>query len=111
MNEGLRSVARAILLAALAGAAGCVNSPVVPPYGSFFNFTAAPVDIAFDQNGVGPRVGKAKARSILYLFSFGDASVAAAARDGGISVVDHVDCQILNVLFFYASYETIVRGR
>lgn len=104
-----------LLTACLACACGTtpVRSTVVPPYASRgFNSTSAPVDITFEENGIGPREGHSKARSVFWLFSWGDASVATAARNGSISVVDHIDCRLFNVIFgFYQSYETIVYGR
>jgi hypothetical protein len=42
--------------------------------------------------------------------AFGDASVAAAAADAGITKVGSVDKKKFNVLFFYMQRCTIVTG-
>ena len=63
--------------------------------------------------GRGPRekFGQACARSVLGLIAFGDASITAAMRDGGISEIAWVDYEVLNVLLVYAHSCTIVHGR
>jgi len=53
--------------------------------------------------------GSAKAEGIL-LFSWGDASISAAAAAGKITRIHHVDSETMNVLGVYARYETIVYG-
>lgn len=93
---------------------GCVISPrtpVLPYYGTLFNHTSAPVDITFNKTRIGDRVGKASAISVLGLISFGDCSIHAAAMSGGIQSVDHVDCELTNILGLFGKYETIVYGR
>ena len=59
--------------------------------------------------GLGSKVGRAKAEGIL-LFSFGDASIATAMKQGGITRVQCVDNETLNVLGIYARYETVAYG-
>jgi hypothetical protein len=66
---------------------------------------------AVTSNQAGNRVGQACASSILGLVATGDASVEAARRAGGITLITSVDGQSSNVLFFYTKYCTIVRGR
>jgi hypothetical protein len=56
------------------------------------------------------KVGKSSTTSILFLFAWGDASVAAAARDGGITTIRHADYEYLNVIGLYTSFTTVVRG-
>ena len=57
----------------------------------------------------GPKVGRAEAWGIL-VFATGDASISAAAANGGITRIHHVDHETLNILGIYAKYTTIVRG-
>jgi hypothetical protein len=59
---------------------------------------------------VGTKQGQACANSILGIAATGDASIAAAARNGGISNVTTVDRRAKSVLMFWAQYCTIVRG-
>jgi hypothetical protein len=56
-----------------------------------------------------PKVGRAEAWGIL-LFATGDASIEAAANNGGIKRIHHVDQETFNILWLYARYTTIVHG-
>ncbi len=87
------------------------RTPVLPPFGGFYNDTTSPVDTTFESTSIGPKEGRSVAINILSLVSFGDASVGTAARMGGIDTVDQIDCRIFNVLGIYQRYETIVTGR
>jgi hypothetical protein len=98
------------LAAALTVQTGCLIAPVVPPVGGVFNNTRAPMDIGFEETQLGSKVGKSSTTSILFLFAWGDASVAAAARDGGITTIRHADYEYLNVIGLYTSFTTVVRG-
>ena len=55
------------------------------------------------------KVGRAKAEGILVV-SFGDASISAAAAQGGITKIHHVDNEVTNYFGVYAAYETVVYG-
>ena len=79
---------------------GCVYTHVLTPY-----------DTNLDKTVLGQKKGKAAMHSVLWLVAWGDASTAAAARDGGIGVVNHMDREFLNVLFgVYTETTTIVYG-
>jgi hypothetical protein len=70
-----------------------------------------PYDTNLDKTVLGQKKGKAAMHSVLWLVAWGDASTAAAARDGGIGVVNHMDREFLNVLFgVYTETTTIVYG-
>jgi len=58
---------------------------------------------------IGTKEGKACARSILTLVADGDASIAAAAKNGGIRNVTSVDHETTWTLIF-GEFCTIVRG-
>jgi hypothetical protein len=66
---------------------------------------------AVSSNQAGNRVGQACASSILGIIATGDASTEAARRAGGITLITSVDEETSNILFFYAKFCTIVRGR
>jgi hypothetical protein len=68
------------------------------------------MDVDFEDTQLGSKVGKSSTTSILGLFAWGDASIAAAARDGGITRVRHADYEFLNVIGIYMSFTTVVRG-
>jgi TRL-like protein family len=79
---------------------GCVYTHVLTPY-----------DTNLDKTVLGQKKGKAAMHSILWLVAWGDASTAAAAKDGRIGVVNHMDREFLNVLFgVYTETTTIVYG-
>ena len=56
-----------------------------------------------------PKVGRAEAWGIL-LYATGDASIAAAMNNGGITRIHHIDNETMNILGIYAKYTTIVNG-
>lgn len=59
----------------------------------------------------GSKTGYSTARSILGVVAFGDAGIAAAAKDGGIKKIESVDTKTTNILFgVYTSVTTIVTG-
>ncbi len=93
------------LLCALA-LSGCAGVPLVG---------GAYTDIQYSEdataNPIGNRVGEACAVSYLGLVATGDASIEAARRNGGITMISTVDKSHKNILFFYAKNCTIVRGR
>jgi hypothetical protein len=79
---------------------GCVYTHVLTPY-----------DINLDKTVLGQKTGKAAMQSVLWLFAWGDASTAAAAKQGGITTVNHMDREFLNVVFgIYTETTTIVYG-
>jgi len=93
----------------LAGALVGCSSLRQPVIGGIYSDVVASQDVSSNQ--AGNRVGQACATSILGLVATGDASVEAARRAGGITLITSVDGQSSNILFIYAKYCTIVRGR
>jgi len=89
-----------VLLAALFAFSGCAYVNVKTPYDSDLN-----------QTSLGDKVGRASCYSILWLIAWGDAGTAAAAKNGNISVINHMDEQVVSVLFgLYLRSTTIVYG-
>lgn len=71
----------------------------------------SPLDINVDRTTLGERTGVAEARSILWLFAWGDASYAAAAANGGITTIRHADQETFVVLFgLYSRWKAVVYG-
>jgi len=88
------------LLAAAFLLAGCLYSNVVAPLSTDLNKTT-----------LGKKEGRASNHSVLWLVSWGDAGVAAAAKNGGLTTVNHMDVKIRNILFgLYTKETTIVYG-
>ncbi len=87
-------------LAVIFLATGCLYTHVLTPY-----------DTNLDKTVLGQKTGKATMYSILGLVAWGDASSAAAAKQGGISTMNHMDKEFLNIIFgIYTETSTIVYG-
>ena len=93
-------------------ATGCAffTAPVIPPVGGFFSNIESTLDVEFEDTRLGSKKGEATSSSVLSLFAFGDASAAAAVRDGGITTIYHADYKYFNVFFFYSSFTLVLYG-
>jgi hypothetical protein len=79
---------------------GCVYTHVLAPYDTDLNKTS-----------LGQKQGRASMESVLWLIAWGDASTSAAAKQGGLTTVNHMDREYLNVIFgLYTKTTTIVYG-
>lgn len=73
--------------------------------------TKTPFDEDLDKTELGSKVGTAEAYSLLWLVAWGDASYAAAAKNGNIKVLKHADQENLQVFFgMYTRWRVIVYG-
>ena len=79
-----------------------------PMQGTTFNETKYG-NIATDE-AVATKEGKACGTSILGWIAQGDASIAAAKANGGITKVSSVDHYAKSILFIYGEWCTIVKG-
>jgi len=62
-------------------------------------------------NNVGTKVGTATETRILGIFPFkGDHGIDAAAKNGGIKKISHVDVQTDNILYLFTKVTTKVYG-
>ena len=78
--------------------------------GCFVN-VKIPLDTDLDRTRLGDKVGESSAQSVLWLFFWGDAGTQAAAKQGGITTINHADQQVYTILFgVYARETTIVYG-
>ncbi len=68
----------------------------------------APLDTDLSSTSFGTKTGSASTHSILWLVAWGDAGTKAAADDGGLSVVNHMDIQIQSYLFGLYSKKTVI---
>ncbi len=104
----MRTVAMLLAVASVAMLAGCgavAMGPVIAPIAVDVMGPVSGVD-----NGVAAtKTGKSEAQGIL-IVAVGDASIATAMKNGGITRVHHIDSKTLNILGVYAKYETIVYG-
>ncbi len=92
-------VAAAVLVAMFL-LTGCLYTHVLTPY-----------DTNLDKTVLGQKTGKASMQSVLGLVAWGDASTAAAAKQGGITTVNHMDKEVFIYVFgIYTESTTIVYG-
>jgi len=113
MNKSQFMVLPGIALALfLIFSSGCVMAPVVPPIGGIYTNIMAPIDIESGTGKqIGSKTGEASTVAILGMVAFGDAGLNAAARNGGITRIYHVDYRFLNVfLGTYCKFTTVVYG-
>lgn len=110
MKKMMGAVAVALVASgALTGCAGLAysNRPVIGSIGVYAD-TAGNEKVT--DNGVGTKKGEACSSSILGIVTTGDASVASAAKAGGITKVGSVDNTFSNILGIYAHYCVEVSG-
>lgn len=73
--------------------------------------TKTPLDENLDQTTLGTKTGVAEAYSVLWMVAWGDASYAAAAKNGGITTLRHADQEVFTLFFgAYARYRVVVYG-
>jgi len=100
LGKALTAIAVSIILS------GCL--PVyTPAIGILMTDVTGPI---MSNGKVGAKEGRACAQSILMLVAQGDASIAAAAKDGGIKKIDTIDHYSRSILGIVADFCTIVRG-
>ena len=86
---------------------GCLYTNIHSPY-SYRSATPQEAKAAAGDETV---TGKTCYHSILWLVAWGDAGSAAAAKEGGITTLRHMDVETTFILFgVYASMTTIVYG-
>jgi len=70
-----------------------------------------PTDLDLNKTELGSKVGRASNTSVLWLFTWGNAGVHAAAQNGGLKVINHSDGELFSVFFgIYSKYTTVVYG-
>lgn len=98
-----------LVAATFALTSGCAAfSTRAPLTGFIFSDVKAGENIS-SNSGAG-KTGEACASSILGLVATGDASIATAAKSGGITKISYVDGYTNNILGVVAKYCTIVHG-
>lgn len=106
-----KMLALAILLGcAMLNACATYTAPVMPPCGSIYANVNAPIMVDYNKTEVAQKSGTATAQSILSMVSWGDASMNAAAQNGGLKTIEHADYHYYNILGLYQKFETIAYG-
>jgi hypothetical protein len=97
MNRGITLI---VLLSILLVFSGCAYVDIKTPF-----------DTDLDKTELGSKRGTAQAYSLLWLVSWGDASYAAAAKNGDIKVMKHADQEMQQVLLgLYTRWRVVVYG-
>lgn len=79
--------------------------------GCLYSHIKLPFDTNLDETQLGSKKGEATWRGVMWLVSWGDASTDAAAKQGGLTTINHMDQEIITVLFgLYTSQTTVVYG-
>lgn len=89
-------------------ATGCAMSSNAPVTGSIY--LGAKGATAATSNPVGAKTGESCATSYLGVIGLGDASVASAAKAGGITKIGSVSSDNKGILGVYAKNCTVVTG-
>jgi hypothetical protein len=88
---------------------GC--SSTGPIQGGIFSSVSGPVAVTPYPVTATAKVGTGSTACVLGLFSFGDASIHSACAQAGITKIEHVDYQSMNILFgLFSSYKVLVYG-
>lgn len=95
----------AVLLVALTG---CVAPTGAPIMGGIYSNVTGPGAVG-DLSAGFSKVGQAEAKGIVVVAT-GDASINTAARSAGITKINHVDVQYMNILGVYGKVTTTVYG-
>lgn len=77
------------------------------PMGGLYWDGKLPVDASGE---AGSKTGKACMTTILSLVATGDASIAAAKANGGITKVSTVDFEAKNIMGIYGTHCTVITG-
>ena len=79
--------------------------------GCLYSHFKTPLDTDINKTVLGQKVGESSLYSVLWLFAWGDMSVAAAAKNGGITTLHHMDAETFQILFgLYTRQSIIVYG-
>jgi hypothetical protein len=92
----------------LASCGPWIKAPVIPPTGAF-TYMTSPYSAESDGT-IGDRMGESTCTGVLWLFSFGDCSIEAAAEDGNLKKINYVSYDLTNILGIYTGMTTKVYG-
>lgn len=102
----MKHLAGFVLLSALLSSCAIGKSPI-----SGFAYTDVKDGLAVTSNTGSSKVGTSQASGYVGLVTTGDASIEAAAKNGGITRIQHVDYHTKSILGLYTTYTTIVYGQ
>ena len=79
--------------------------------GCVYTKVKVPLDTDTYKTQLGSKIGESHAYSVAWVFSWGDAGTAAAAKNGGLTTINHLDTEYFVILFgLYSRLTTIAYG-
>ncbi len=79
--------------------------------GCAYTHVTEPLSIEYNRTELGHKQGESSIYSVLWLFALGDGGAAAAAKNGGITVLTHMDREEYSIMWgIYVHITTIVYG-
>ena len=86
-------------------------SILLTPSGCLYMDTKLPLDTDVSVTTLGSKTGVSSVHSILWLVAWGDSGTEAAAKNGGLKVINHLDSHAFQILFgLYTRIDTIAYG-
>jgi len=76
--------------------------------GCIYSHITTPLDLDLDRTHLGSKVGVAEWQSVLGLVAWGDAGTQAAAKQGGLTQINHADLETLVILAIVYHRETTI---
>lgn len=73
-------------------------------------YTGDTQPVAVTSNSVGYKVGTSSCVSVLGIVAVGDGGINAAAKDGNITKISHIDRKTISVLGLFTTYKYFVYG-
>ncbi len=79
--------------------------------GCVYTHVTMPLSTELNKTELGHKRGESSMSSFFWLVAIGDAGAATAAKQGGISIMTHMDREYMSVLFgIYTKTTTLVYG-
>lgn len=95
-----------VLMVLAALLTGCATQT---PIGFIITDNTLPLQVG-DASAKCLKVGTATSQSYLAMVAVGDCSIETAAKNGGITKINHADWKVKNILGFIGEYTTTVYG-
>jgi hypothetical protein len=79
--------------------------------GCLYTDIQTPLDLDLDRTQLGNKIGTSEWQSVLWAVAWGDGGTQAAAKQGGLTVINHADSETFVILFgLYWRERTILYG-
>jgi TRL-like protein family len=79
--------------------------------GCLYTHVTMPLSTELNKTDLGHKKGESSIYSVIWLFAWGDGGAAAAAKNGEITVMTHMDRELYSIVFgIYTHTKTIVYG-